>query len=730
MSINLTPDYRDIDFQTMVERLRTLLSNIESFKDYDFEGANITILMELVAYVGDLNTYFTNKLAQNIHTDTANIYEVVHSLSRQQGHEPSGYVGATLQIAIRVYMEDDEQTTLYFQENDQLMIPQWFKIDTGLTTDDGEVIYYTLTEPFVYNVTQTDVTLGYVDFVIELRQGEPLQDPLEYTGEDLVSNQIVLPFQNWDMSTYPYDESPPSIVVTVGDSEETWVRINDFFDDISGLMEEDNAYMLLYDKYERNVLAFSNTRNIPELTDPIKVYPIETLGLNGGIAKDTFSWSTSGTLGQGLTVDIVSVDGNGTVTDVTVNQSGSDYNTGSTVPVLGGSGSGLQINIDTVGATGNVQVISVSDGGSGYSVSDNNLSVTSRYIQQTGVVPDTDTVLGQDVDFITNITDTGVGKIPVTQYILANTSASSGGSNPQSIDELKVSGSSAAQSQQRNVTKRDYIGNLERRGDITVANAWGEQEENPDTLILENYNKAYISVIPAEWENEADDNVQLTSVSINNDFSRNTDKALDFPVAYNTVWTEELLEYIEPRKMLGIYEYFELPELVYFRFDFGLKVKRSYNWVTVQQAIKDKLDWYFDNSNREFGERIDFRDVTNYILDVSNVSPTNDFFAVRGIDSLVVRDIMTYRHAVRLETVDVQEACEDMGGTWSGSCDIIPDEMYIYPENTHNYFPQYYELGYVQNNTDTTYNDLQPIQLGYKQFPQIAIDLCVFTNEG
>ena len=56
--------------------------------------------------------------------------------------------------------------------------------------------------------------------------------------------------------------------------------------------------------------------------------------------------------------------------------------------------------------------------------------------------------------------------------------------------------------------------------------------------------------------------------------------------------------------------------------------------------------------------------------------------------------------------------------------------MNIYPENIYNYFPQYLELGYVQNSQDTTYNDLQPIQLGFKQFPQIAIELCVFTNEG
>jgi hypothetical protein len=182
--------------------------------------------------------------------------------------------------------------------------------------------------------------------------------------------------------------------------------------------------------------------------------------------------------------------------------------------------------------------------------------------------------------------------------------------------------------------------------------------------------------------------------------------------------------------MLGIWEEFELTELVYFRLDIGLKVKRTYNWVKVKETVKAKLEYYFLNSNREFGELIDFREIGNYIMDGSNVSPTNDFALVRGIHSLLIRDIITYRDPARLETVDTEEACEDMGGVWTGTCDINPDSMYIYPENIHNYFPHYVELGFTQNGNDTTYNDLQPIQLGYKQFPQLATEYCVYINEG
>ena len=57
MSDTLTPQYLDIDFATLKDQLKTQLSESTIFRDYDYEGANITILIELVSYLGALTTY-------------------------------------------------------------------------------------------------------------------------------------------------------------------------------------------------------------------------------------------------------------------------------------------------------------------------------------------------------------------------------------------------------------------------------------------------------------------------------------------------------------------------------------------------------------------------------------------------------------------------------------------------------------------------------------------------
>lgn len=700
----LIPNYVDADFDTIKDRLKTLLSKIDNFQDYDFEGANITILMELNAYVGDLQTYFANRLAQNIHTETADQYEVVHSLVRQQGYEPTGYIGSELTLTITVNRTNVASNVNYFEIDDQLYLPRGFRVDTGLSTDNNDPIYYTITEPYTYDCTQTDIENGYCTFDMVLRQGDPIQQILAYTGEDIVGNQIVLPFKNWDMGTYPYESGVPAIAVTVGENQVLWERLSDFFDEISGLREVDNAYMLQYDKYGRYVLTFSATRNVPSIDDTINVYVIETLGEDGVVATATFDTENG-----------------------------------------------------------------------------------------VGTKPTTSTILGElGIPFIENITQTVT--VPDDQYELVNDQPSAGGANPQSLEELKLAGKSAAHRQYRNVTKYDYIGTLEARSDVTVANAWGEQEQNPTTMITENYNRAYLSLVPTEWDNGNDSNISLFTTPVGGTFANDyVDKTLDFPLAYNSTWTDQILEYIEPYKMLSIWETFILPELVYFKMDIGLTVKRTYNFTTVQQAVKNKLIWYFTAENREFGEEIDFREVTNYILDTNNVSPDDTFTAVRGINSLVIRDILTYRYMIEDEvattpivatgtglivdytheggvistvtvgssggtlyvigdTVSVDGGGNDSvitvtevvegtgaivsmevtdGGTgYEYTADPTLDNLSIYDDNIVGEYPHFVELGYTENNVDTMYNTMKPIKLGFNQFPRLADEFLIFINEG
>lgn len=144
------------------------------------------------------------------------------------------------------------------------------------------------------------------------------------------------------------------------------------------------------------------------------------------------------------------------------------------------------------------------------------------------------------------------------------------------------------------MTSQDYVFFLESRADIITANAWGEKEINPYGKISE-YNKVHLSCIPYKWD--------AKTIEIENSSWQIGDRKFDIflPKKYNEAWEKEILTYLEPRKMIQVYEVFDLPELIYFKLDIGVRLTRFYTLDMIQPILYDKLLYYFEANNQTFG---------------------------------------------------------------------------------------------------------------------------------
>jgi hypothetical protein len=120
---DFTPEYLSIDFLSLIEKFKTELRNSDVFRDYNFEGSNIAILMELNAYVSELNTFFINKVAKNTFLETADVYEAANRLARQQGYEPKGTRSARCTV----------QVSLSADSGDVLRVLPWKQLNSGRT---------------------------------------------------------------------------------------------------------------------------------------------------------------------------------------------------------------------------------------------------------------------------------------------------------------------------------------------------------------------------------------------------------------------------------------------------------------------------------------------------------------------------------------------------------------------------------------------------------------------
>jgi len=267
MADELIPSYLEGDFTTWKAKLTEELQASDIFRDLNYEGSNISILIELLSYLGDFTTYFINKVAKNVYMDTADVYECVHRLGRQIGYEPKGARSARATLTV---------TVSGFNGGDILKVAPWQEIESTEEDEDGNPITFTTT-------TTTSViaaSASSFSFDVETRQGV-LKEYTDYVGEDLVDNILLLPTG----TIFAYDENLeddyPVIEVKVNGTP--WSRVSDFYDEMSGLYDENDVYMFRYDKYGYYIIEFSTARNVPANNDEIEVKVLESLGSGGNV---------------------------------------------------------------------------------------------------------------------------------------------------------------------------------------------------------------------------------------------------------------------------------------------------------------------------------------------------------------------------------------------------------------------------------------------------------------
>ena len=79
----------ELDFENIKGSLKRFLSNQNEFKDYDFEGSSMAILLDLLAYNTHYLTYNANFVANEMFMDTAQLRSSVASLAKLVGYTPN-----------------------------------------------------------------------------------------------------------------------------------------------------------------------------------------------------------------------------------------------------------------------------------------------------------------------------------------------------------------------------------------------------------------------------------------------------------------------------------------------------------------------------------------------------------------------------------------------------------------------------------------------------------------
>ena len=202
--VNIT----DLDFDDIASNLKNYLKGQTTLKDYDFEGSNISLLIDLLAYSSHVSAFNANMVASELFLDTAQIRKNVVSRAKEIGYTPTSATASTATIDLQV--------------NNPLIGGE---TPTSLTVNRGhkfKTVYDGTNYPYVLLETKTITPLNNVFKFenLEIYQGTMNSDIFAYNGQ--IQNQ------RFPLTEELVDTS--SITVTVqstGGSSSAWTRSTD-----------------------------------------------------------------------------------------------------------------------------------------------------------------------------------------------------------------------------------------------------------------------------------------------------------------------------------------------------------------------------------------------------------------------------------------------------------------------------------------------------------------------
>lgn len=137
-----------LDFDALKDNLKTFLQGQAQFQDYDFEGSNLSALLDLLTYNTYLNSLYLNQVGGEMFLDTALIRDSIVSHAKELNYVPSSMKSAVANVTFVV----NTATTVASEVPPTVTIPQNFEIST--TVGDNNYVFTTETAIVLSSVVE------------------------------------------------------------------------------------------------------------------------------------------------------------------------------------------------------------------------------------------------------------------------------------------------------------------------------------------------------------------------------------------------------------------------------------------------------------------------------------------------------------------------------------------------------------------------------------------------
>ena len=280
----------DLDFDTIKSNLKNFLKQQTEFQDYDFEGAGLSVLVDLLAYNTHYNAYYLNMVANESFLDTALLRDSVVSHAKTLGYIPFSVNAA--KATVNIFVDTATSTP------ETLTIPKGYRFISGIL--DGRTYNFVTLEDVTITKANTDFSFENIN----IYEGQLVTYRYEHSLTENPKSIFKLQDENIDTKTLKVSVSPSSS----NTSSTVYSRVTDIFE-VTSLSE---VFFLQEGRDGKYEIYFGDGNVGKKLPDGA-IVNVEYLVTNGAFANKSTDFVAASALGvyNTIRVDVTSVASGG-----------------------------------------------------------------------------------------------------------------------------------------------------------------------------------------------------------------------------------------------------------------------------------------------------------------------------------------------------------------------------------------------------------------------------------
>ena len=155
-----------LDFDSYKDSLKTFLKSQDRFKDYDFDGSNLSVLLDVLSYNTYQNAFYLNMISNEMFLDSAKLRDSVISHAKELNYLPRSFRSSSAVIKLVITSSDAAKRSI--------VIPK----GTSFTSRVDDFTYnFSTTENYVItNRTPSGSNFVYESEAIRVYEGNYLSD--------------------------------------------------------------------------------------------------------------------------------------------------------------------------------------------------------------------------------------------------------------------------------------------------------------------------------------------------------------------------------------------------------------------------------------------------------------------------------------------------------------------------------------------------------------------------